>query len=265
MCRFIAYLGKDILLSDILIKPVNSIIKQSVHARESTNPTNGDGFGLGWYKPSISPEPALFTSISPAWNDQNLEHLSQKTHSPVFFAHVRAASAGGVTHYNCHPFIHNKWMFMHNGGIHDFTSIKRHLRRRFDDDIYHWVKGQTDSEHLFGLILQLAKKHHTHSTDIIAEVILEALQIINELQVKYGKPGPSFYNFCLTDGKNLIATRYCTHTKYQPETLHYSETDDYTIVSSEKLTNIDAQWNSVSPNHILTVEKSSQGRFIKIT
>jgi glutamine amidotransferase len=111
-----------------LVKPVNSIVMQSLHARESTIPTNGDGFGLGWYVPSISVEPALFMSISPAWNDRNLLHLTAKIKSPCFFAHVRAASSGGVANYNCHPFIHEQWMLMHNGRINDFIVIKRHLR-----------------------------------------------------------------------------------------------------------------------------------------
>lgn len=57
MCRLVAYVGDDILLEDVLVKPSDSIVKQSLHAIESTIPTNGDGFGLGWYVPQISPEP----------------------------------------------------------------------------------------------------------------------------------------------------------------------------------------------------------------
>lgn len=84
MCRFVAYLGHEALLDDILVKPANSIVMQSLHARETVVPTNGDGFGLGWYTPLISEEPALFTSISPAWNDRNLLHLTAKIKSPCF-------------------------------------------------------------------------------------------------------------------------------------------------------------------------------------
>jgi len=100
MCRLVAYLGHDVLLEDVLVKPVNSIVMQSLRARESSIPTNGDGFGLGWYVPSINDEPALFTAVSPAWNDRNLLHLTAKIKSSLFFAHVRAASIGGVTQYN---------------------------------------------------------------------------------------------------------------------------------------------------------------------
>src|SRR5215216_2121688 len=97
MCRFVAFIGEETLLQDILVKPYNSIVMQSLHARETKIPTNGDGFGLGWYAKKISPHPALFTSIAPAWNDRNLLSLTSKIKSKCFFAHVRAASAGGVT------------------------------------------------------------------------------------------------------------------------------------------------------------------------
>ena len=133
MCRLVAYLGHEVLLEDVLVKPINSIVMQSLHARESNMPTNGDGFGLGWYMPNISATPALFKSISPAWNDNNLLHLTAKTKSPNFFAHVRAASASGVTQYNCHPFSLGPWMLMHNGDIHNFIAVKRHLRHLLDD------------------------------------------------------------------------------------------------------------------------------------
>src|SRR5688572_25004900 len=104
MCRFVAYIGKeDMLLAELLAKPNNSLIKQSLLARESRTPTNGDGFGVGWYTP-FDKTPALFTSLSPAWNDQNLAYLAKKTRAPLFFAHIRAASTGGISQFNCHPF-----------------------------------------------------------------------------------------------------------------------------------------------------------------
>ena len=66
MCRLAAYLGQtEVLLEDVLVKPVNSLVSQSLKARETDVMTNGDGFGLGWYVPKISSEPALFTSTTP--------------------------------------------------------------------------------------------------------------------------------------------------------------------------------------------------------
>lgn len=272
MCRLVAYLGHDVLLEDVLVKPSNSIIMQSLHARESSMPTNGDGFGLGWYVPDIADTPALFKSISPAWNDENLLHLTSKIKSPAFFAHVRAASAGGVTQYNCHPFVHGRWMLMHNGEICHFIDVKRHMRHLLDDDIYNWIKGTTDSEHLFALFLQRAKGRDLSSIGVVADVLQETFACIIQLIHEFSEPGPSYFNVCLTDGHRLVATRYCSDVSIVPETMHYSMGARFEakagryhmiqangkreslLVTSEKLTNFETEWHDVPANHLVTVD-----------
>ncbi|WP_419418919.1 class II glutamine amidotransferase [Legionella sp. D16C41] len=273
MCRLVAYLGTDVLLEEILVKPSNSIIMQSLKARESTVPTNGDGFGLGWYAPTISLEPALFVSIFPAWSDRNLLYLTAKIKSGSFFAHVRAASVGGTNNYNCHPFVYKQWMLMHNGGISDFMSVKRHLRHLLDDDIYNWIQGETDSEHLFALFLQFAKGKDLTQLSVVAETLEQTFKQINQLVAEYGTTDdPSLFNVCLTDGQRIIASRYSSNKKTKPESLHYSagsiwltpkdryyrpkraEVHDCVLITSERLNDFSAAWQSVPPNHLLLVD-----------
>lgn len=271
MCRLVAYLGRPTLLDNVLVTPKNSIVMQSLHAMETNLRTNGDGFGVGWYAPEISTDPALFTSISPAWNDRNLLHLTAKIQSPCFFAHVRSASAGGVTNYNCHPFIYGDWMFMHNGEINDFIAVKRHLRHLLDDDIYNWIKGDTDSEHLFALFLQLAKGRDLADIFVVADILQEAIQKTQELIKEFGKSGPSYFNICLTDGRRIIATRYCNYSKRKPLTLHYlvehvistqgiwekaKDTPAYVVVSSEKLNDLAVGWEDVPAQTLLIVDEN---------
>ena len=55
MCRFTLYLGPPVRLSTLLIEPSHSLIQQSFHAEERSEPLNGDGFGVGWYAPGITP------------------------------------------------------------------------------------------------------------------------------------------------------------------------------------------------------------------
>src|SRR6266496_4521625 len=105
MCRFLCYRGPEILLSDLLYKPANSLILQSFHAKERTEPLNGDGVGVGWYTPEITSTPCVSASLTPAWSNHNLRQLSDHVKSGCFFAHVRAASPGmRVSEANCHPF-----------------------------------------------------------------------------------------------------------------------------------------------------------------
>ena len=126
MCRWLAYTGSPVLLTQVLYTPVHSLIDQSLHSRLGAETTNGDGFGVGWYD-SSSPVPGVFRSIEPAWNDQNLRELAGHIRSALFFAHIRAAIGSAVQQTNCHPFRHDRWLFMHNGFIDGFAKIKRDL------------------------------------------------------------------------------------------------------------------------------------------
>ena len=50
-------------------------------------------------------EPAVFRSITPAWNNRNLQNLARVVASDCILAHVRAATqSSGVNEANCHPF-----------------------------------------------------------------------------------------------------------------------------------------------------------------
>lgn len=272
MCRFVAYLGREVLLEDVLVKPENSLVRQSVHGREQTQvPSNGDGFGVGWYVPRVDDYPALFTSVFPAWSDRNLLNLTAKIESPCFFGHVRAASVGGINPYNCHPFTYRRWMLMHNGNIGNFVEVKRHLRRLLEDEYYHWIKGETDSEHLFALFLQHAKNKQLDDIKDVAKVMRKTLESIESLRRKYGQDEPSFINICMTDGLQMLAMRYGSDPNLKMESLHYyvgygafsnpvkdkdiqDEHPDYVLVASEKLTHWTGRWQMVPENHFLLVD-----------
>jgi len=158
MCRFLVYIGKQpVLLADLLTRPSHSIIQQSWDSRErmTAGPLNGDGFGVGWYA-SFDPTPCIFTSINPAWNNLNLRRLADKVMSRLIFAHVRAASLGLlINEANCHPFSFGPFIWMHNGQIVGFPSIKRKLVGFIDERLFNHVQGTTDSEYSFMLFLQM--------------------------------------------------------------------------------------------------------------
>ena len=94
MCRWMAWLGQPVLIDELLFKTQHGIVDQSLHARMGAEPTNGDGFGLGWY--GAGDGPALYHSVSPAWADPNLRELAGHVESPLFLAHVRAAIGSPV-------------------------------------------------------------------------------------------------------------------------------------------------------------------------
>ncbi len=155
MCRFLAYLGREAPLADLLTRPPHSLVAQSRSSREQKQPVNGDGFGVGWYAPGgIDPEPCTFHSARAAWNDRNLRRLAGKLPARLAFAHVRAASLGStVGEENCHPFAQGRFLFMHDGELAGFGRFKQRLIAELDPATYAAVEGTSDSEHAFALFL----------------------------------------------------------------------------------------------------------------
>ncbi|NER53077.1 MAG: class II glutamine amidotransferase [Symploca sp. SIO1A3] len=112
---------------------------------------DGDGFGVGWYGSRVTP--GVYRSIQPAWNDRNLRDLAAQIASPLFLAHVRAATETAVQQSNSHPFRYGKWLLVHNGVIDNFQQIKRELVLAIAPELYPAIEGTTDSEIMFYLAL----------------------------------------------------------------------------------------------------------------
>ena len=114
-------------------------------------PTNGDGFGIAW----VGREGKIgqFHQITPAWDSDNLHSLAEQIETGTLLAHVRAAPGGTIAEVNCHPFVHNGWMFQHNGTVRGFDKMKRDLNMDVDPALYPFVKGNSDSETCFYLAL----------------------------------------------------------------------------------------------------------------
>ncbi len=212
MCRWQAYSGRAIPIEDLLFKAKHSLIDQSMCSRSAETPTNGDGFGLGWY--GTRETPGLFRSIRPAWNDFNLRDLAAQIESPLFLAHVRATSLATVQETNCHPFRHGQWLFVHNGEIFEVEKIRRELLMRVAPEFFAEILGTTDSEVLFYLALTFGlERDPLGALERMAgfvESVAKAHGIAESLWMTLG----------LSDGKALYAVRYASDG--QAPTLYYS-------------------------------------------
>jgi glutamine amidotransferase len=218
MCRFVAYKGHEILLSDLLTRSEQSLIRQSYHAREREEPLNGDGFGVGWYAQELDVRPGVFTSIQPAWANRNLRRLAEKIQSSCILAHVRAASPGTpVTELNCHPFQYGRFLWMHNGRIAEFNKIRRTLREHLRDEFYDLIQGTTDSEHVFALFLdQLQSRENGCNVETLRQTMTDTIELIEQWLDAAQVSDASWLNFCISDGNSLLATKYVTKAAGQP-------------------------------------------------
>jgi len=147
----VAYFGNPIHPEALLYDTRYSLIEQSRRDRMAGGHPNADGVGLGWYGERETP--GLYRSTAPAWGDRNLHEIASQVRSPLFLAHIRAATGTPVEQTNCHPFRHGRWLFMHNGFIEDYARLRRDLLLAVDPRYFGGIEGTTDSELMFHLAL----------------------------------------------------------------------------------------------------------------
>lgn len=265
MCRWLAYSGQPIRLEELIFKPDHSLIDQSLSAVDSDTTTNGDGFGIGWY--GDYPAPGLYKHTQPAWNDPNLRDLCSHIVSPLFLAHVRAATAPlAIQQTNCHPFRYGQWLFMHNGSIRDFAKVKRELAMAVSEELYPEIKGSTDSELMFYLALTFGLNNN------VKEAIARTVGFVEEVGFSKGIEHPVRMTLGIADGERIYAVRYSSEHRSQtlfhlrsiaalreaaPPELRsrldlYSEKDR--AIVSEPLTDLVGPWKEVPESMFLTVD-----------
>ena len=263
MCRWMAYTGAPVLLDDLLYGPKHSLIDQSLHSRMGAETTNGDGFGVGWY--GRGEQPAIFRSIEPAWNDRNLRELSHQVESHLVLAHVRASSGGAIQQTNCHPFRHENWLWMHNGLIHEFATLKRDLMVQVDPELFPAIEGSTDSEVFFYLAMTFGLRDDAPTAVARAAGAIEAAASARGVSV------PLQMTVATTDGETIWAFRYSSDG--QPRSLFYSTDEptlramypdnemlqrlspDARLVVSEPLGDLPGAWNEVPPSTVSVIRQ----------
>lgn len=271
MCRFTLYLGSPIRLSSLLLEPEHSLIRQSVHSQERDEPLNGDGFGVGWYATELCGEPAVFRSITPAWNNRNLRSLARVVASDCILAHVRAATQlSGVNEANCHPFRFGPYLFMHNGDIGNFWQVRRKLLNEISDEAFSNVYGSTDSELVFAVLIdELLPLGETPPLERLAMSMERAIARVTSIVARHGENAPCHLNCAVSDGTRAVVSRFANDPSEGPPSLYYYTGQLYAtasadpaagsnasslIVSSERLTTT-AGWEVVPPNHMILLDR----------
>ncbi|CAO1623591.1 unnamed protein product [Sympodiomycopsis kandeliae] len=311
MCRLLVFKGVEpIQLSNLVTKPAHSIINQAFDARlrlDATRSVNGDGFGLGWYDaPAVGPSssapsrqendqievnlsasssgekakdnseaPCIFTSVTPAWNNQNLQRLCEKIRSPLVFAHIRASTSGALSETNCHPWRFGRLMWMHNGQISSFNKLKRVLLGSLDDELLNFPQGQTDSEWIFALFLSHLERpgrEEPFGWKELKSAMENTIADLNRWAKEKGVEEPSLMNFCVTDGLSVLCTRYVSSLHDEAASLYFSSGTSFyerskglyrmrkedrrqniVVVASEPLTFEKADWMEVPTNTMIVV------------
>src|SRR5215208_3407816 len=261
MCRWMGWMGQAVLMDELLFKTQHGIVDQSLHSRMGAEPTNGDGFGVGWY--GAGEGPAVYRGVAPAWGDQNLRELAAHIESPLFLAHVRAAIGSPVQQTNCHPFRRGRWLFVHNGDIADFHLLRRDLMLAIDPAQFAEVHGSTDSEVVFHLAVTLGLE-----SDPIA-ALERTIGLIEATAAEHDVAAPVQGTFGVSDGTSLWAVRYATEgparslfTSAEVDAVKRLHPDnprlqrlssDHRLVVSEPFSDLPGLWNEVPEATAVTV------------
>ncbi|MDH5631108.1 MAG: class II glutamine amidotransferase [Gammaproteobacteria bacterium] len=288
MCRFVCYKGAPVLLKDLIFNTSHSLIDQSKYAKKRNEPVNGDGFGIGWYPDFqgefYDPEPGVFKSIEPAWNNRNLLNIASKIRSRMFFAHIRDASADlPVSQPNCHPFQYGKYLWMHNGWLCEFEQMRRITLKHLSDKAFSGIQGNTDSEHAFALFLDEIKFDQEADDQTILDALFKVIDKIHYFRIKKNIMSNAEMNFAVTNGESMFITRFSTIIKCQPASLFYAqgvlEKDEHemteivsnstssekvVVVASEPLSHCEANWQKVERNFCLHIDKNGEVKSIKM-
>jgi predicted glutamine amidotransferase len=263
MCRWLAYTGNAIQPETMLFRAKHSLIDQSLHSRMGHTTTNGDGFGIGWYGHPTD-IPFRYRCAQPAWSDRNLRDAARAVHSPLFVAHIRAATDTPAQETNCHPFRYGRWLFMHNGVVRQYPKLRRDLMMAIAPELFPSIEGSTDSEVMFFLAL-------TFGLELDPVLALERMAgLVEESGRRHGVADPINMTVCATDGEQIVAARYSSEREsrslYHSTSMHHllelyphdprieAVGQDAFLVLSEPLMDLEGWWEEVPESTVIVAK-----------
>jgi predicted glutamine amidotransferase len=136
-----------------------------------------------------------------------------------------------VSRENCHPFKCGRLLFCHNGRIDGFWGpLRKRILNDLTEKAYNTVRGTTDSEAAFGMILselersgQSLEQCEPYDPQTLVDAIRRTIDKLAEYQrimdekrlvPRENCRNFSTLNFSLTDGVTMVTSRFCDK---QPE------------------------------------------------
>ncbi len=233
MCRFYALRATaPTRVECCLVQAPNSLLAQS--RQDLRGLENADGWGIaafgmaaagrGMACGAVSEETARGGGASlqdwvierhpRAAHDGHLfKAAAARTLATTVLAHVRHATVGTVALENTHPFRHAGWSFVHNGTVPYFVDVRDRVLAAMSAEHRAAIRGATDSEHLFHLILST---HARAPGRPLLTSLQQALRQVVGWCREIGQEPHLGLNVLLSDGVQMVGSRW-------QRTLHYAE------------------------------------------
>lgn len=201
MCRLFGF--RSVIPSQVhrsLLAAENALGVQSNQHR--------DGWGVAFY---VDGSPHLTRSPLTAVGDALFHRLSGVVASQTVLAHVRHATHGEKTVFNCHPFQHGRWVFAHNGDVARFGEMRPELLEAVSPSLRRFILGETDSEVVFFIFLTELSAHGPLGGRFELDVALSAMRrTVQRVRATCDQPEANVHSsltLIATDGEMLVATQ----------------------------------------------------------
>lgn len=136
------------------------------------------------------------------------ETIAQNLKTDCAVAHLRQATVGGFSVDNTHPFRFRQWLLAHVGTITGFDEVHRTLHAELPDFLQRNIRGSSDSELFFHLILghlhaQSQLEAALPSSAVMLNAIGRTVARIDEITGSAG--APSTLNMIMSNGRAMYA------------------------------------------------------------
>ena len=228
MCRALIYLGQPIPLTNLLYRPDNSLVNQSLLPNK-LDLLNLAGFGvMAWESRSHNSQlPFRYATSSLPVFDRNLKALAEKLSPECVISHVRGVAysvTSQVSELNTHPFCFSncKVALAHNGDLYKIDIMKQDLLHFIKPEFFRQISGTTDSEWVYALILsQLDNPYGSPDGSELIKAVRQSLSIIRKIRAKHKIDISSSLNLFIATGTKVLGVRYCfdfgCYAKERPE------------------------------------------------
>src|SRR5512142_742093 len=199
MCRLFGF-------RSVIPSQVHRSLLAAENALGTQSNQHPDGWGVAFY---VDGSPHVTRSPTTALGDALFHRLSGVVSSETVLAHVRKATQGAGTIFNCHPFQYGRWVFAHNGDIPNFEALRETLMAEVAPELRRFILGDTDSEVVFFLFLTLLGEHgplaQRFELDTVSAALGRTVQRIRAL-IDAGSASPALLTLMVTDGELLVAS-----------------------------------------------------------
>jgi glutamine amidotransferase len=204
MSRLFAYMGNDQDRVKCALFPARHMLVANGSAQASF-----DAWGLGFYQGG---EVLLQRRPKPPTEPVDFYALVKDLRTDVIIGHVRQGTVGKPKNENTHPFRFRSWLFAHHGTLPRFDGVRDELLRAVPDFLRRNIRGQTDSEHLFHVMLAFLHDagkldDQNVSTAHVRDAVRGSLALVEKAAGKAAADQMECA-LALTNGRILVATRH---------------------------------------------------------